>query len=289
MNKEFEFLKIIDKIIPNKYTGNDCAYLKDYNLAISQDSLIEDVHFSLKYMTPFEIAQKALLVNISDILASGAVPEYFSIGLSGNLTTDFIEEFYKGLNEISKEYNLELIGGDLTKSDKIMISIAIFGDFKNRNISSRSNAKKDYIIAVAGEFGSSAQGLYNLQNEIEDDYFIKIHKKPNLHPEISSQTALKTKFPYAMMDSSDGLFDCLYQIAHKSEVKINIDYSKIPHKTQNEKFVLYGGEDYCLVVALNKEDFKNIKGLIQIGVVERGSGVYVDDKQINYKSFEHFS
>ncbi len=289
MNKEFEFLNIINKIIPNSYLGNDCAYLDEYNLAISQDSLIEDVHFSLKYMTPSEIAKKALLVNISDILASGASPKYFSIGLSGHLNNNFIEGFYKGLNEVANQYSIKLIGGDLTKSDKIIISITILGDYKNRNISSRANAQDGYIVAVAGEFGTSAQGLYDLQNNIKDNYFINIHKYPILHPELSSQIAKNCKKPYAMMDSSDGLFDCLYQMSNKSRVRIDVDFSKIPHKTQNKEFILYGGEDYSLVIALHEDDFKNIKGLTQIGKVKKGEGVYIDNQLYQYRSFEHFN
>ena len=288
MNKEFEFLKIINRIVPNSFTGDDCAILKDYNLAISQDSLIEDVHFSLKFMTPYEIAKKALLVNISDLLAAGAALKYFSIALSGNLDENFIKEFYKGLAEISNQYKINLIGGDLTKSDKLAISITVLGDIKNRNISSRKNAKPDYIVATAGEFGTSAQGLEDLQKGLEDNYFIKIHKTPKLHQDISNTIALNTKKPYAMMDSSDGLFDCLYQISSKSKVKVNVEYSKIPHKTDNSDYVLYGGEDYCLVVCLAKEDFKKIKGLTKIGTVTSGEGVYIDNKKLDYKSFCHF-
>ena len=65
MNKEFEFLEIISNTLSDSsYLGDDCAYLNDYQLAISSDSLIEDVHFSLEYMNAYEIAQKAFLVNI---------------------------------------------------------------------------------------------------------------------------------------------------------------------------------------------------------------------------------
>ncbi len=288
MNKEFEFLKTINNIFPSKYLGDDCAFLKEYNLVISQDNLVEDVHFSLSYMTPYEIAKKSLLVNISDILASGAEPKYFSVGLSGKLDNNFIKEFYKGLNEVSERFNIQLIGGDLTKSDKIMISITVLGDGKNRNISSRKNVKEGYIIVAAGEFGSSLQGLYNLQNNIEDDYFIKKHKEPVLYPEISSNIALNTKDSYAMMDSSDGLFDCLYQFSAKSGVRIDIDYSKIPHKTANKDYVLYGGEDYSLIAALSREDYANIKGIVQIGYASKGKGVYIDNTLYNYKSWEHF-
>lgn len=292
MNKEFEFLNIIKNITQSSYLGDDCAYLEDYNLAISSDSLIEDVHFSLKFMTPYEIAQKALLVNVSDILASGASPKYYTINLSGSLDNSFVEEFYKGLNEISKEYNIKLLGGDLTRSQKITISITIFGDYKNRQISSRKNALENYIVAVAGEFGSSAKGLEDLQNGIKDNYFIKQHKKPKLYPNISSIISQNTNDIYAMMDSSDGIMDCLYQISSKSGVRIDVEYSKIPKKIEDKEFVLYGGEDYSLVVCLSLKDFENIKNkcaeLVQIGFITSGKDVYLDNKKMEYRSYEHF-
>ena len=289
MSKELKFLDIISKTLDNStYLGDDCAYLKEYNLAISSDSLIEDVHFSLSFMTPYEIAKKAMLVNISDILASGAVVKYATINLSGKLDEKFIEEFYRGINEITKEYHIKIIGGDLTKSDKVTISITVFGDTKNRKISSRKNASNDYIIAVAGEFGSSAQGLADLQNNLKENYFINYHKNPMLYPDISSLIALKAQKPYAMMDSSDGLIDCLCQISSKSNVRINVEYEKIPKKTLNKDFVLYGGEDYALVVCLDRKDFKNINGLVEIGSCSIGSGVYIDKQKVEYKGFNHF-
>ena len=289
MSKELKFLDIISKTLDNStYLGDDCAYLKEYNLAISSDSLIEDVHFSLSFMTPYEIAKKAMLVNISDILASGAVVKYATINLSGKLDEKFIEEFYRGINEITKEYHIKIIGGDLTKSDKVTISITVFGDTKNRKISSRKNASNDYIIAVAGEFGSSAQGLADLQNNLKENYFINYHKNPMLYPDISSLIALKAQKPYAMMDSSDGLIDCLCQISSKSNVRIDVEYEKIPKKTLNKDFVLYGGEDYALVVCLDGDDFKNINGLVEIGSCSIGSGVYIDKQKVEYKGFNHF-
>ena len=67
MNKEEKFLNIIKSTLKDAtFIGDDCAYIEEFNLTISQDTLIEDVHFSLEYMTPYEIGQKALLVNISD-------------------------------------------------------------------------------------------------------------------------------------------------------------------------------------------------------------------------------
>lgn len=287
--KEFEFLKIIENTLSDSsYLGDDCAYLKEFNLALSADSLIEDVHFKLDYMTPFEVAQKALLVNVSDILAMGAEPKYALVSLSGNLDCTFVKDFYLGLNATAEEFKVKIIGGDLTKSDKIMISIAILGTTKNRNISSRSNAKKGYVVAAAGCFGSSASGLNYLLEGKNDNEFTLIHKKPKLHPLVSNEIAKKTKKPYAMMDSSDGLVDCLYQISKKSNVKIEVDYSKIPKQVDDINLVLFGGEDYSLVVCLDENDFKKVKGLTQIGLCKEGKGIFVDNKEISYKAFSHF-
>ena len=289
MNREFEFLKIISDTLTNpSFLGDDCAYLDEYKLAISKDCLVEDVHFSFSFMTPYEIARKAVLVNISDILASGAKPNYILIGLSGKLDEKFIKEFYLGINDVIEKYNIKLIGGDLVKGDKLSISITILGDYKNRNVSSRKNAKIDYIVATIGEFGSSAKGLEDLKNGLKDNYFIQYHKNPPLFEEITSKIATTIKNPYAMMDSSDGLFDCLYQIALKSKVRLDIDYNLIPKKNDDRNLVLFGGEDYCPVVCLSKEDFNKIDGLIKIGIVKEGKGVYIDNKKAEYRGFKHF-
>lgn len=289
MSKELEFLKIINNTLSdNRFLGDDCAYLDEYKLAISKDCLVEDVHFSLSYMTTKEIAKKAMLVNISDILASGSMPKYALVGLCSKADDKFIKEFYEGINETANLYNIKIIGGDLTRADKISISITILGDYKKRNISKRSNAKENYIVAVSGEFGSSAQGLEELQKGMKDSYFINYHKAPPISAEISSSIALLTKKPYAMMDSSDGLLDCLFQISSKSNIKIDFDYNLIPKKTDNKDFVLSGGEDYSLVICMDEDDFKKIKGLTKIGKCSCGKGVFMNGKKLKYKGFEHF-
>lgn len=289
--KEFEFLNIISSTLDDSsYIGDDCAYLKEYNLVISSDTLIEDVHFSSRYMNAYEIAKKAVLSNISDVLASGAKPNYITLNLSGKLNSDFVKTFFNGVNETINEFDVKLIGGDLTASDKIVISITAFGDAKKRNISSRAYAKPDYILAVCGEFGSSAQGLYNLQNNIKEDYFSNIHKIPKLNKEASEEVAKISKHPYAMMDSSDGLTDCLYQIATKSNVDIKIKYDKIPKETSNRDYVLFGGEDYSLVLAVEENDFKNLKHFIPIGKCYKTNNpsVFIDNIKEEYKGYNHF-
>ena len=90
------------------------------------------------------------------------------------------------------------------------------------------------------------------------------------------------------MDSSDGLVDCLFQISKRSKVKIEIEYDKIIHKTQNKDYVLFGGEDYCLVGCFDFDEIKDIKELNVIGKVSGGFGVYMDGKELEYGGFNHF-
>lgn len=288
MNKEEEFLKIINSTLEdNSYLGDDCAYLAEENLCVSTDALVEDVHFSTKYMNPSQIARKALLVNISDAIASGAKLKYITISLCGKLTNKFVEEFYKEVDKMAKTFDFKVIGGDLTKAEKIFISITVFASTKNRNISSRANAKVGYVVATVGEFGSSIKGLEELQQGKKESYFIEKHFNPILYPVVADKIS-KTKGKYALMDSSDGLVDCLFQISKRSKVKIEIEYDKIIHKTQNKDYVLFGGEDYCLVGCFDFNEIKDIKELNVIGKVSGGFGVYMDGKELEYGGFNHF-
>lgn len=288
MNKEFDFLNIISSALSdNSYLGNDCAYLDEYKLAISKDILVEDVHFSTSYMTPSEIARKSLLVNISDILASGAVVKYALIALSGNLNENFVEEFYRSLNNTAEEFNIKIIGGDLTKSSKLVVCVTILGDYKDRNISSRYSAKEGYIVAVKGEFGSSAKGLCDLLKG-EKNYFTDFHKNPVIYPDLSYKISKNTDYPYAMMDSSDGLLDCLNQISEKSKVRIEVEFDKIPAKISDKNMVLNGGEDYSLVICMDKRDFIKFPELIQIGICKTGKDVFVDNEKMKFEGYKHF-
>ena len=99
--KEQLFLETIKSAIGDKYIGDDCAYLEDLGIVVSQDSLVEDIHFKTEYMTPYQLGFKSMMVNLSDISASGAEPKYVSIALSlpKTIENDFIKEFYEGAKE----------------------------------------------------------------------------------------------------------------------------------------------------------------------------------------------
>ena len=275
---ENELIKGIQEILSSEYIGDDCAYLKDLGIVVTQDSLVENIHFDRKLITPLQLGYKSIMVNLSDIAASGAEPAYLTISLSlpKNIAEDYVTEFYKGAKEALKGTNAQIVGGDITGSDKLYVSVCAIGKTNNRCISSRKNAKIGQKIIVSGAHGSSGAGLRELLEGKCDGKFITKHLMPRAQLEFSAQIALTEKNAYAMMDTSDGLLDCLSQIAFSSGVMLEVDFEKIPYDKELEKFenykdlILFGGEDYELVATVD-----NPQNFTVIGEVKAGSGVKI--------------
>ncbi len=292
---EQEFINIIRNTLKSDYIGDDCAYLKDLGIVITQDNLVEDIHFSLNYTNAYKLGYKSAMVNISDVAASGAKPKYLTVGLSLPKTIDnqFIEDFYQGIKTACQD--IEIVGGDITGSDKIMISITAIGTTKNRKISSRSNAQIGYKVVVSGEHGSSGAGLKQLQEGIFDGEFVETHLLPKAQIEFSKYVAENIDCDYAMMDTSDGLMDALLQISKSSNALLSVDFNKIPYNKKLEAFdnykdlIFYGGEDYQLVACVPIEF--NIPNSYTIGTVKEGFGVEINGIKIDNpenKLFNHF-
>jgi thiamine-monophosphate kinase len=284
---EIELIKTIENIVGTEYIGDDCAFLKELGIVISQDSLIENIHFKRDWATPYQLGCKSIAVNISDILAAGAEPKYVSIALSlpDSVENNFVEEFYNGA--VSKLSGAKIIGGDITgsKSD-IVVSVTAIGTTENRNISSRKNAKEGYIIITHGSYGSSKLGLEALKSGEKNNKFIKAHLEPELNPDFSEILSKNIKEPYAMMDTSDGLADALFRIAEASNVKIEADYSMIPHsKKAGKEFVLFGGEDYNLVAAIPDKYCKLISDAVIIGKVVKYDGIRLNISGEEYSEY----
>lgn len=299
--KEKEFITIIKNTLNSPYIGDDCAYLKDLGIVVTQDSLVEDIHFSTKFISAFDLGFKAVMVNVSDVAASGAEPKYLTVSLSlpSNVKEDFVEEFYNGCKKACGN-DVQIVGGDITGSDKIYISICAIGKTLGRNISSRKNAKIGQKVIVSGIHGSSSAGLkLLLEGKNSPEKFIKSHINPVAQVEFGKNISTTVKEPYAMMDTSDGLMDGLSTIANESGVLLDIDFDKIPHEKDIEQFenwqdlVLFGGEDYQILATVPQ----NFQGGFEIGVVKEGLGVNLKlrDKITHYskqdveeKVFNHF-
>ena len=274
---EINRINKIKNTLKSQYIGDDCAYLKDLGIVISQDSLVEDVHFSKHMMSPYQIGYKSVMVNLSDIAASGAKPAYLTVALSlpKQIKDDAVIDFYEGAKYALENLDVEIVGGDITGSDKLYISISVIGKTLNRKISSRSHAKIGHKIITSGVHGSSAAGLRILQNDLEPDKdLIKAHLMPVAQIDFAKQISEQIQEDYAMMDTSDGLFDALFKIGSASECTMSVDFERILYDPKIKEYfsdykdlILFGGEDYQIVATVPVELLPSLKNYIIIGEV----------------------
>ena len=274
---EINLINKIKNTLKSQYIGDDCAYLKDLGIVISQDSLVEDIHFSKHMMSPYQIGYKSVMVNLSDIAASGAKPAYLTVALSlpKEIKDDAVIDFYEGAKYALENLDVEIVGGDITGSDKLYISISVIGKTLNRKISSRSHAKIGHKIITSGVHGSSAAGLRILQNDLEPDKdLIKAHLMPVAQIDFAKQISEQIQEDYAMMDTSDGLFDALFKIGSASECTMSVDFERILYDPKIKEYfsdykdlILFGGEDYQIVATVPVELLPSLKDYIIIGEV----------------------
>lgn len=309
--KEMKFLEIINNTLTKtKFLGEDCAYLPDLNIFVTQDTLCEGVHFEKRFTTPYNLAKKCVAVNLSDLAANLANPKYISVSLS--LHSEFketcFEKFYKGIEDCCNKYGITVSGGDLTGSkNKMCVSMCAIGTpiKGNKSTVSRSYAKEGQIVCITKEYGSSAYALYCLMNNIEcSEEILNTHNCPEPDLDISQELADLNYEQIAIMDSSDGLVDALYKIAKASDKSIEIDIERVPYNKEIENhkgykdLILWGGEDYGLVFCIDEKDLFKLKNprIKPIGKVinlQKDFAVKINDTKINdevflKRSYNHF-
>ena len=138
---EFSIIKYLKKLNQN-VSGtfnfeNDAAYLdlknKKYKLTVTTDSISEDIDF-FSNDDPKSIAQKITTVNLSDIFAMGAFPHSYllNLHLPNYIDENWLNSFSNQLKKIQNKYGFYLLGGDLSKSNKLIVSSTFFGFIKNK-------------------------------------------------------------------------------------------------------------------------------------------------------------
>lgn len=306
---EFELIDKITKKPKDKNIlvgiGDDAAVIKSKKdlEVLTTDTLVEGDHFKREWFSPKQIGMKAIEINVSDISAMGGVPKYVlvSLCLPQDLEVDFVEEMYRGMWKTCDKYNIEIIGGNMTHSNQIVISITLIGETNKDCLSLRSGAKFGDYIFVSGPLGNGRAGLRAFQENIGD--FNQV-KKRYLEPKAQLNFAIKIA-PYvnSMIDISDGLAPEVKHICDESKCgaiiykeKIPIDYDvRSIARVLNEdeyNYALFGGEDFELVYTVSKNNIKNVQGYI-LGEIVKDKEVKLQDngvtKIIKEKGYDHFS
>lgn len=244
--------------------GDDVAVVEmgEKALLITTDILIEDIHFERSWTDPFRLGKKALAVNLSDIAAMGGIPKYFliSLGLPKTLPFSFVSLFYRGLKEMARRFRVDLVGGDTSLSQKIIINICLIGEGKKGDLLFRNGAKVGDDLYVSGTLGDAALGLKILQDKgakRKSKGLIDKHLSPNPRIELGQALARK-QIVSAMIDVSDGLLSDTRHIIEESKVGARIWENCIPLSSLYRRWVrtyskdpyriaLSGGEDYELL------------------------------------------
>ena len=292
--------------------GDDCAYLSDTKQLITTDSLLEGVHFDLKYFTDRQIAHRIFLSNYSDILSSGGIPKYAL--LSVNTPKNKHKRVFNIIKQLEiylKKYQIELIGGDTTSSkNDINFSLTLLSkQIEKRSILKRSSAKINDNIYTFENIGYSKLGYLSIYKKLKISSKIKgLSQKQFLEPKIYSYHPMLSQIKVnACMDISDGLLTSLEILSKASKIRIIINdltnVNKLLRKEINNEFIynsliLTSAEEYVplftsqqdLTSLNNLKFFKNMKlKIVKIGEVKKGYGItssYIDLKKI--KSFDHF-
>lgn len=286
--------------------GDDAAVLKQGKgyLLFTTDMLVENDHFSLKYSSAGQIGMKAIEQNVSDIAAMGGLPKHavISIALPGDIEVEFVDELYKGINRKCREYRINVVGGNVTHSQEIVINVALTGFVEEKYLALRSRAKVGDLIFCSGDVGKSTAGLELLRNNLKGASI-----KPHLEPKSRLKLARKlAKIGInSMIDVSDGVASEVRHICKASKVGAVIHADRIPIskatiedskklKKDALDFALYGGEDFELVFTAGKNKLRQLAkfDVSVIGeIVERKRGIKLVKGSKKYElesGFDHF-
>ncbi|MCC1483317.1 thiamine-phosphate kinase [Winogradskyella immobilis] len=280
-----------------KGIGDDAAIIdiKDKQIVVSTDLLVEGVHFDLSYVPLKHLGYKAMMVNISDICAMNAKATQVtvSIAVSNRFPLEALEELYAGISTASKLYNIDVIGGDTTSSTSgLIISITAIGEVNANDVVLRSGAKPNDLIVVSGDIGGAYMGLQVLEREKEVfkvnpnsqpdlsmyTYIVERQLKPEARKDIVDLLQQLNVKPTSMIDISDGLSSEIIHLCKQSNVGCDLYENKIPLDPQvistceefnidSTTIALNGGEDYELLMTISQDDFPKIKGNPNLTVV----------------------
>jgi thiamine-monophosphate kinase len=281
-----KFIKTDASVI--KGSGDDCAVLsydKTRYQLFTCDMMVEDVDFTLKHK-PYLIGRKALAIQISDIASCAGIPCHclISMAVSSRTNLKFIDELFKGMRDIAREYKINIVGGDISRSKKLVIDVSMLGTVKIKNLLLRSGAQPGDILFVSGTLGGSIRG-----------------KHLTFTPRLKESAFLVKNFKlHSMMDISDGLVQDLNHILKQSRVGAVLYEDLIPiSKGSNMQEALTMGEDFELLFTMPKNEAKRLlkkglKGFKPIGeIVARNMGLNLVNKNgyarpLKIKGYQHF-
>ncbi len=296
--------------------GDDCAVVRPAggNLLLTTDMMVEGVHFDMRWTTPFQVGFKLVSVNVSDVYAMGGRPEFLLLNFSAGRDADaaVFRRIFDGIEEASELYGVSIVGGDISSSERIVLSATVTG-YASKFIR-RSGARVGDLIYVTGYLGDSACGLELLKKMKRP---VELERRKKVSFELKWDTVLPlirrhlmpravepgriARSATAMIDISDGLLIDLSRVCGESGVGAKLYIERLPLSAHLKRaaryldmdpltFAMGGGEDYELLFTAPAD--KKIEAIC-IGEVTKSGMTTVDGKgrtrKVSVKGYEHFA
>src|SRR3954463_14710800 len=243
------------------------AALLDGGLVVTQDALVENVHFRLDWIGFRDLGWRAAAVNLSDLAASGAEPRALVVTLAAPRWTrlEDVLELYEGI----RGTGVPVVGGDRTAADAIMLSITAVG--RSARVPGRAGARPGDALVVTGPLGAAGAAFRR-----------GAYVRPPIRVEEGRRLATHA---HAMLDLSDGIAPDAARLATRSACRVVVDLDRVPLAEGAESDDLAFGEDYELLAAVEDPD-----GFAVIGRCEEGEGVVLirNGEPVVLGGWEHF-
>lgn len=286
-----------------KGIGDDAAVLKTdgkTHSLITSDTFVEGVHFDITYTPLHHLGYKIVSTAISDIYAMNGTPTsvLINIAVPNRQSTQMIDDLYKGIYSAGFEYEVEVVGGDVTANhSNMVITVTAYGEVDGKTVTYRSGAKQGDAICVTGDLGAAIAGLRILMREKK---FWEEHGNESAQPDLSEyEFVVKRQLvpaarrnliealqengivPSSMIDVTQGLVHEVSQIATASDLGAYLYQAAIPVAIETrhvademeedvDRYALFGGEDLEIVFTLpEKEVEKFVEQFKDFSVVGR--------------------
>lgn len=274
--------------------GDDAAIVRavDGYVVATTDMAVEDIHFRRDWSSAWQVGQKIAAANLADVVCMGARPTALLVAFAAppQLPVQWALDLACGIRDEAAKLGASVVGGDMARSQKIVIAITALGSLDGRSAVLRSGAKIGDRVVLAGVTGRSAAGLalFNAGKSESHQELRAAHLTPTISYEAA--LALAKCGAHSMCDVSDGLLADLGHIAEASGVKCRIESGKLDFSELMEAgrelsvdprmWALTGGEDHAFVATIDASA-QLPEGVLVIGEVVAGAGVEVTDLDVS--------
>lgn len=307
---EFELIDLFVSRLPHppapRGPGDDCAVLTPSSgkWCITTDALVEKVHFTRPAFSLRDVGHKALAVNLSDLAAMGAKPEWFvcALALPRSTTEKDVLALADGMRPLARANGLQLVGGNITSAKTLSLTLTLAGSTPKPLL--RSGARPGDYLYVSGTLGNASCGLAHI-HEKRPTAAVRACLEAQRRPVPRVKLGLLARnYASAAIDISDGLLQDLGHVLKASRVGASLDTAYLPlsqalrqmPRPRALKHALHGGEDYQLLVIVPASKHRAFEAacrrakerITQIGEVTQKRTLLVDGRHVKPLGFNHF-